>query len=123
MERLKYGSGDYLTADIQPYKFYSTKYSFNTIDASENHNLIKNMITGTSHADVAMMVVSAAKGEFEAGIREPGQTFENAFLAYTLGIRKVLVLVNKMDSDTANYSKERCEEVRQEISVYLSIVG
>jgi elongation factor 1-alpha len=81
------------------------------------------MITGTSQADVAMLVVSSAKGEFEAGISEQGQTREHALLAYTLGVKQMLVLINKMDSTTTNYSQERYEEVKREISAYLSKVG
>ncbi len=106
---------------IPLHKFCSSKCSFGIIDDSDS---IKNMITGTLQADVAMLVVSAAKDEFETGTNEQGQTFfEHALVAYTLGVRQVVVLVNKMDSDTANYSQERYEEIRHEISAYLSNVG
>jgi elongation factor 1-alpha len=81
------------------------------------------MITGTSQADVAMLVVSSAKGEFETGISETGQTREHALLAYTLGVKQMIVLVNKVDSDTVNYSQERFNEIKEEVSGYLKRIG
>jgi len=85
--------------------------------------LLKNMITGTSQADVAILVVSSAKGEFEAGISDQGQTREHALLAYTLGVKQMIVLVNKMDSNTTNWAQTRYDEVQKEISSYLAKVG
>ena len=58
---------------------------------------IKNMITGTSQADCAILVIAAGTGEFEAGISKDGQTREHALLAYTLGVKQMIVAVNKMD--------------------------
>jgi elongation factor 1-alpha len=84
-----------ITIDTKPKKFDSTKYTC----LIEPLDSINNMITDTSQADVAMLVVSSAKGEFEAGISEQGQTREHALLAYTLGIKQMLVLINKMDSN------------------------
>jgi elongation factor 1-alpha len=55
------------------------------------------MITGTSQADAGLLMVAATKGEFEAGISAEGQTREHALLAFTLGIRQLVVGVNKMD--------------------------
>jgi elongation factor 1-alpha len=108
-----------ITIDTKPKKFDSTKYTC----LIEPLDSINNMITDTSQADVAMLVVSSAKGEFEAGISDQGQIREQVLLAYTLGIRQVLVLVNKMDSNTTNYSQERYEEVKREISPFLCNVG
>jgi elongation factor 1-alpha len=70
-----------------------------------------------------MLVVSAAKGEFEAGISESGQTREHALLAFTLGVKQMIVLVNKMDDKTVNWSQERFEEIKKEVSSYLAKVG
>mgnify|MGYP001807131429 CR=1 FL=1 len=67
------------------------------------------MITGTSQADVAILMVSASKGEFEAGISDQGQTREHILLSFTLGIRQIIVCVNKMD--TVDQPKERYEEI------------
>jgi elongation factor 1-alpha len=70
-----------------------------------------------------MLVVAAGKGEFEAGISESGQTREHALLAYTLGVKQMVVLVNKMDDKTVNWSQERYEEIKKEVSSYLAKVG
>ncbi len=69
------------------FKFQSKKYFYTIIDAPGHKDFIKNMITGTSQADAALLVVSAAKGEFETGISIDGQTREHALLAYTLGVK------------------------------------
>lgn len=73
------------------------------------------MITGTSQADVAILIVAAGTGEFEAGIGKEGQTREHALLAFTLGIKQVIVGVNKMDDKSVNYSEKRFEEIKSEV--------
>lgn len=91
------------------------------IDAPGHRDFIKNMITGTSQADVAMLVVPAAGGEFEAGISKEGQTREHALLAYTLGVKQMIVAVNKMD--TCAWSEARYNEIKKEVGAYLEKVG
>jgi len=81
------------------------------------------MITGASQADAAVLFSSAKKGEFEAGIGAGGQTREHAFLAFTLGIRQLVVAINKMDDNTVNWSKDRYDEMKNEISRMLRMVG
>ncbi len=93
------------------------------IDAPGHRDFVKNMITGASQADAAVLFASAKKGEFEAGIGAGGQTREHAFLAFTLGIRQLIVAVNKMDDISVNYSKERYEEIKNEVSRMLRMVG
>jgi elongation factor 1-alpha len=56
------------------------------------------MITGTSQADCAILIIASGTGEFEAGISKDGQTREHALLAFTLGVRQLIVSVNKMDT-------------------------
>lgn len=75
------------------------------------------MITGTSQADCAILIVPAGVGEFEAGISKDGQIREHALLAYTLGVKQMIVAVNKMDS--CKYSQERFNEIVKEISAYI----
>ena len=84
-----------ITIDIALWKFESTKFSFTIIDAPGHRDFIKNMITGTSQADVAILVCAAGTGEFEAGFGKEGQTREHALLAYTMGIKQVIVGVKR----------------------------
>jgi len=112
-----------ISIDIALWKFESQKYEFTIIDAPGHRDFIKNMITGTSQADVALLVVDAAQGCFEAGISKDGQTREHALLAYTLGVKQMIVLVNKMDDTTVNYDQQRYKEVKAEVASYLKKVG
>jgi elongation factor 1-alpha len=77
------------------------------------------MITGASQADAAILVVSARKGEFEAGVGAGGQTREHAFLARTLGIEQLVVAINKMDDSTPKWSSDRYEEIKAEVTELL----
>lgn len=72
-------------------------------------------------ADCAVLIVSAGSGEFEAGISPNGQTREHALLAYTLGVKQLIVGINKMD--VVNYKEERFNEVMKEISTYVKKIG
>ena len=112
-----------ITIDITLWKFSSKKYDFTIIDTPGNRGFIKNMITGTSQADVALMLVDATQGNFESGISREGQTREHALLAYTLGVKQMIVAVNKMDDATVNFSERRYEEIKQSVSNYLKKVG
>ena len=112
-----------VTIDLRFLKFETNKYYFTIIDAPGHRDFVKNMITGASQADAAVLFVSAKKGEFEAGIGPGGQTREHAFLAFTLGVRQVVVAVNKMDDITVNWNQERYEEIKNEVSRMLRMVG
>jgi elongation factor 1-alpha len=81
------------------------------------------MITGTSQADVAILIIAAGQGEFEAGISKEGQTREHALLAFTMGVKQMVVCMNKMDEKTVNYSQERYNEIKKELSDYLKKIG
>jgi elongation factor 1-alpha len=113
MDRLKEERERGLTIELFYQKFETPKYYFTIIDAPGHRDFIKNMITGTSQADAALLVVSAKKGEFEAGIGPGGQTREHAYLAKTLGVNQMIVAVNKMDDPVVNYSEERYKQVKQ----------
>jgi len=93
------------------------------IDAPGHRDFIKNMITGTSQADVAMLVIASGTGEFEAGIAKNGQTREHALLAYTLGVRQMIVAINKMDDKSVNYAESRYNEIKEEVSKFLKNIG
>jgi len=123
LDKLKAERERGITIDIALWKFESNKYIFTIIDAPGHRDFIKNMITGTSQADVAMLVVSSGRGEFETGISDTGQTREHALLAFTLGVKQMICAVNKMDNDTVNYSQERYNEIKSEVSGYLKRIG
>lgn len=121
LDKLKAERERGITIDICLWKFESNKYSFTIIDAPGHRDFIKNMITGTSQADVAILVIAAGTGEFEAGFSKEGQTREHALLAYTMGIKQVIVAVNKMDA--INYSEERFTDIQKEVKDYLKKIG
>ena len=112
-----------ITIDISLWKFETPKYEFTIIDAPGHRDFIKNMITGTSQADVAVLMVSAAMGEFEAGISANGATKEHALLAYTLGVRQMVVCVNKMDDKIVNWSQSRFDEIVEDVGAYVKSIG
>lgn len=74
-------------------------------------------------ADAALLVVSAAKGEFEAGVSRNGQTREHALLAYTLGVKQLMVCVNKMDLTEPPFSQKRYDEVVKNVSTFIKKIG
>jgi len=110
-----------ITIDIALWKFESPKFSFTVIDAPGHRDFIKNMITGTSQADVAILVIDSAPGGFEGGWASEGQTKEHALLAFTLGVKQMIVALNKMDS--CAYSESRYNDIKEEVSNYLKKVG
>jgi len=123
LDRLKEERARGLTIDLAFQKFETDKYYFTIIDAPGHADFIKNMITGASQADAAILVVSARTGEFETGIGPMGQTREHAYLAFVLGVTQLVVAVNKMDATTPPYSQERFEEVKKGVSELLAKVG
>ena len=96
-----------ITIDISLWKFETNKYYVTIIDAPGHRDFIKIMITGTSQADCAVLIVAAGVGEFEAGISKNRQTHEHALLAYTLGVKQLIVGINKMDSTEPPCSQKR----------------
>ncbi|XP_051811899.1 elongation factor 1-alpha-like [Acanthochromis polyacanthus] len=123
LDKLKAERERGITIDIALWKFETSKYYVTVIDAPGHRDFIKNMITGTSQADCAVLIVAAGVGEFEAGISKNGQTREHALLAYTLGVKQLIVGVNKMDSTETPYSEARYNEIKKEVSAYLKKIG
>jgi elongation factor 1-alpha len=121
MDNLKEERERGVTIDLSHKKFQTDKYYITIIDAPGHRDFIKNMITGASQADAAILVVSANKGEAEAGLDAKGQTAEHIFLAKTLGVNQIVVAVNKMDM--TNYEEKRYNEVKELISSRLKAVG
>jgi len=123
LDRLKEERERGVTIDLSFWKFETPKYFFTVIDAPGHRDFVKNMVTGASQADAAILVISGKKGEFEAGIGPGGQTREHAFLAFTLGVNQIVVIINKMDDASVNWSKDRYEEIKGEVSRMLKMVG
>merc|ERR1719367_1627704 len=103
----------------------SFKYAWvlDKLKAERERDFTKNMITGTSQADCGVLIIASGTGEFEAGISKNGQTREHALLAYTLGVKQLIVGVNKMDSTEPPYSQARFEEIQKEVSGFIKKVG
>jgi elongation factor 1-alpha len=123
LDKLKAERERGITIDIALWKFESPKFHFTIIDAPGHRDFIKNMITGTSQADVAILIIASGQGEFEAGISKEGQTREHALLAFTLGVKQMIVCTNKMDDSSVNYAEARYTEIKDEVSAYLKKVG
>merc|ERR1711951_302344 len=123
LDKLKAERERGITIDIALWKFMTDKYFVTIIDAPGHRDFIKNMITGTSQADCAVLIVAAGVGEFEAGISKEGQTREHALLAYTLGVKQLIIGVNKMDSTEPKYSEARFSEIQKEVSGYIKKIG
>ncbi|MEM1537595.1 MAG: translation elongation factor EF-1 subunit alpha [Candidatus Nezhaarchaeales archaeon] len=112
-----------MTIDLSFFKFETKKYFFTLIDCPGHRDFVKNMVTGASQADCAILVVSAKTGEYEAGTGPAGQTREHAFLAKTMGINQLVVAINKMDDETVKWSETRFNEVKEGVLRLLRMVG
>ncbi|MGC2035624.1 MAG: translation elongation factor EF-1 subunit alpha, partial [Thermoplasmata archaeon] len=105
-----------VTIDIAHRRFDTQKYYFTIIDAPGHRDFVKNMITGTSQADAAVLVVSAAEGVQE-------QTREHIFLSRTLGVSQLIVAINKMDRQEVAYSEKKYNDLKEEVTKLLKNVG
>jgi len=124
LDKLKSERERGITIDIALMQFETDAYDVTIIDAPGHRDFIKNMITGTSQADAAVLIVAAGTGEFEAGISKNGQTREHLLLAFTLGVKEVVIAVNKMDTTTGQpYAEGRFLEIKSEVGNYLKKVG
>jgi elongation factor 1-alpha len=123
LDKLKAERERGITIDIALWKFQSDKRIFTIIDAPGHRDFIKNMITGTSQADAAVLMIAANIGGFEAGFSKDGQTREHALLAQTMGVKQMVVCVNKMDDEGVKYSQARFEEIKGELTIFLKKVG
>lgn len=120
-DRLKEERQRGITIDLAFRKFETPSKYFTIIDAPGHADFVKNMITGASQADAAVLVVSGKKGEMEVGIAANGQTREHAYLAQTLGVKQLVVAINK--ADAYDYSEERFKECKEAVSGLLRNIG
>ena len=111
------------TVEVGRAFFKSENRKFTILDAPGHKSIVPNMIGGTSQADVAVLVISARKGEFETGFERGGQTREHAVLAKVSGVSHLVVLINKMDDKTVEWSKERYDHCVKKLSPFLKKIG
>eukprot|EP01116_Phalansterium_solitarium_P012642 TRINITY_DN2911_c0_g1_i1.p1 TRINITY_DN2911_c0_g1~~TRINITY_DN2911_c0_g1_i1.p1 ORF type:complete len:612 (+),score=232.06 TRINITY_DN2911_c0_g1_i1:159-1994(+) len=110
------------TVEVGRAHFETTEKRYTILDAPGHKNYVPNMIGGASQADVAVLVISARKGEFDAGFRG-GQTKEHAMLVKTLGVKYLICVINKMDDPTVGWSQERYDEIVREMNNFLRTIG
>jgi len=96
LDKLKTERERGITIDISMSNFETNKYNCTVIDAPGHRDFIKNMITGTSQADCAVLVIDSTTRAFEAGFSKDGQTREHALLAFTLGVNQMICCCNKV---------------------------
>lgn len=110
------------TVEVGRANFETTSKRYTILDAPGHKTYVPNMIGGASQADVAVMVISARKGEFDAGFKG-GQTREHTMLAKALGVKSLIAVINKMDDPTVDWNKDRYDEIVKELTPYLKSVG
>lgn len=108
-----------VTVDIATNRFETEKTKFTILDAPGHRDFIPNMIAGASQADFAVLVIDAGTNSFEAGLR--GQTKEHALLVRSMGVQRVIIAINKMD--TIGWSEDRFVEIQQQMSAFLVSAG
>lgn len=108
-----------VTIDIAMNKFETDSTSFTILDAPGHRDFIPNMIAGASQADFAVLVIDASTGNFESGLK--GQTKEHALLVRSMGVQRIVIAVNKLD--TVHWSQDRFDEISQQVSAFLTSAG
>lgn len=115
------------TVEVGRAHFSTANKRFTLLDAPGHKNYVPNMIEGTAQADIGVLVISARKGEFETGFERGGQTQEHAMLAKTLGIQRLVVLINKMDDKSIEkdgvWNKDRYDLIEQKMTPFLKKWG
>jgi elongation factor 1-alpha len=112
-------------------EFFTESYHYTIIDAPGHRDFIKNMISGASQADVALLMVPSNKGGFETSIAKgnhkkgevQGQTRQHARLCHLIGIEQMIVGINKMDDVSVQYSEDRYNEIKTEVDKMLTKIG
>jgi len=114
------------TVEVGRAHFETASKRYTILDAPGHKNYVPNMIGGAAQADIGVLVISARKGEFETGFHKGGQTREHAMLAKTLGLKYLIIVINKMDDNSVGavpWAKERYDEIVGELSPFLRTVG
>ncbi|KAL4788319.1 P-loop containing nucleoside triphosphate hydrolase protein [Aspergillus varians] len=108
-----------VTIDIATSNFETENTVFTIVDSPGHRDFVPNMIAGASQADFAVLVIDSSIGNYESGLK--GQTKEHALLVRSMGVQRIIVAVNKMD--TVQWDKDRFEEIEQQVSAFLTTAG
>ncbi|KIM46217.1 hypothetical protein M413DRAFT_441286 [Hebeloma cylindrosporum] len=111
------------TVEVGRAYFETDQRRYTILDAPGHKTFVPSMITGAAQADVAILVISARKGEFETGFERGGKTREHIMLVKTAGVSKVVVVINKMDDSTVNWEKSRYEEIKDKLTPFIKAAG
>lgn len=111
------------TVEVGRAYFETEKRRYTILDAPGHKTFVPSMISGAAQADVAILVISSRKGEFETGFERGGQTREHIMLVKTAGVSKLVVVINKMDDHTVVWAKSRFDEIRDKLTPFIKAAG
>ncbi|KAH9045920.1 eukaryotic polypeptide chain release factor 3 [Lactarius deliciosus] len=111
------------TVEVGRAYFETQARRYTILDAPGHKTFVPSMISGAAQADVALLVISARKGEFETGFEKGGQTREHIMLVKTAGVNKIIVVINKMDDPTVRWDKARYEEIKEKLAPFVRGAG
>ncbi|KDN50325.1 hypothetical protein RSAG8_01661, partial [Rhizoctonia solani AG-8 WAC10335] len=111
------------TVEVGRAYFETDARRYTILDAPGHKTFVPSMISGAAQADVALLVISARKGEFETGFEKGGQTREHIMLVKTAGVSKLVVVINKMDESTVGWSVDRYNEIKEKITPFIKASG
>jgi len=111
------------TVEVGRAYFETSFRRYTILDAPGHKTYVPSMISGAAQADVAILVISARKGEFETGFERGGQTREHVMLVKTAGVSKIVIVINKMDDPTVNWDKGRYTEIKDKLTPFVKSAG
>ncbi|CAO1630305.1 unnamed protein product [Parajaminaea phylloscopi] len=111
------------TVEVGRAFFETGKRRYTILDAPGHKSYVPSMISGAAQADIAILVISARRGEFETGFEKGGQTREHAMLVKTAGVQRLVVVINKMDEPTVQWAEERYTEITTKLTPFLRSAG
>ncbi|KAF9462615.1 P-loop containing nucleoside triphosphate hydrolase protein [Collybia nuda] len=111
------------TVEVGRAYFETELRRYTILDAPGHKTYVPSMISGAAQADVAILVISARKGEFETGFEKGGQTREHIMLVKTAGVSKVVIIINKMDDSTVKWDKSRYDEIKEKLTPFVRAAG
>lgn len=109
-----------VTIDYATNRFDTDRTAYTILDAPGHRDFVPNMIAGASQADFAVLVVDATPSNFESGLKPNGQTKEHSLLIRSMGVQRLIIAVNKMDSKSVQWSRDRFEEIETQLKAFLS---